>query len=177
MANLLKILKTFGNGTKPMYEILMVCTGNICRSPMAEGLLKHLLPPELKSQVNIRSAGTHGLHGHQAEPNAVAAMAHWGIDIGSHRARLLTYDMIRQADLILAMEKAHLEAIRGMSLFARPDARLLTHFGPSHLSSEIADPYGAPLEAYQECLQILRPCINGVIRWLAFEDPRLDEAP
>ena len=62
-----------------MNEILMICTGNICRSPMAEGLLRHLLPPQAQAQITVRSAGTHGLHGHQAEPNAIAAMAQWGI--------------------------------------------------------------------------------------------------
>lgn len=158
-----------------MYEILMVCTGNICRSPMAEGLLRHLLPPEVKAQVNVRSAGTHGLHGHQAAPHAVTAMAHWGIDIRPHRARMLTYDVMRKADLILTMENAHLHAVRRMSIFFKPNAKLLTQFGPAHLAPEIADPYGLSLAAYQECLKTLHPCIRGVIRWLMFDDPRLDE--
>lgn len=160
-----------------MYEILMVCTGNICRSPMAEGLLRHLLPPEVKPQVTVRSAGTYGLHGHQAEPNAVSAMAQWGIDISPHRARLLTRDLIRQADLILTMENAHLEAVRGLSLFSKPNAKLLSYFGSPDFEPEIGDPYGRPLKAYLKCLKTLHPCINGLIRWLIFDDPRLDEEP
>ncbi len=160
---------------KSTLEILIVCTGNICRSPMAEGLLRHLLPPDVKDQVTVRSAGTQGLHGHQAAPLAIEAIAQWGVDISAHRARMLTRDLVRQADLILAMEKDHLEAVLGMSLFSRPNAKLLTHFGPPYLEPEIADPYGQDLAAYQECLRIMHPCINGVIRWLTSEDPRLDE--
>jgi protein-tyrosine phosphatase len=171
----LKTLKTSVSMPKSKYEILMVCTGNICRSPMAEGLLRHLLPQEVKTQVSVRSAGTQGLHGHQAAEFALQAMTQWGIDISAHRARLLTRDLVRQADLILAMEQAHLEVVRGMSLFGKPNARLLTYFGPYNLEPEIADPYGYPLTAYEECLKIMHPCINGLIRWLVFDDPRLDE--
>jgi protein-tyrosine phosphatase len=140
---------------------------------MAEGLLRHLLPPQAQTQITVRSAGTHGLHGHQAEPNAIMAMAQWGIDISAHRARLLTRELIRQADLILAMETAHLEAVRGLSFFGRPNAKLLTQFGPPGMAPEIADPYGRPLEAYIACLKTLHPCIKGVIRWLVSDDSPL----
>lgn len=154
-----------------MYHILTVCTGNICRSPMAEGLLKHLLPPQIKNQITVSSAGTHGLHGHQASPLAVEALEAWGIDIKSHRARQISRDLVRRSNLILTMEKMHFDMVRSSLLFNKSRVKLLTHFGPSHMAPEVEDPYGQPLEAYQKCLKVLHPCINGVIRWLVSESP------
>lgn len=154
-----------------MYHILTVCTGNICRSPMAEGLLKHLLPQHFKDRITVGSAGTHGLHGHQPSPFAVEALQEWGIDIRNHRARQLNRDLVRRADLILTMEKMHLDMVCSYLLFNKSRVKLLTHFGPPYMEPEVEDPYGQPLKAYQECLKVLHPCINGVIRWLVNEGP------
>jgi len=84
-----------------MFEILMVCTGNICRSPMAAGLLRHMLPTDLENRIQVISAGTHAMHGHQAAPFAVQAMARQGIDISGHRARMIDRTLVRRASLIL----------------------------------------------------------------------------
>ena len=149
----------------------MVCTGNICRSPMAEGLLRHLLPQDIRDRIIVGSAGTHALHGNQPEPNALEALNQWGIDISEHRARRLSSDIVRHADLILAMEKAHLEAAQRMLLFNKSHVKMLTHFGPPYMEPEIEDPYGRPIEVYENCLKVMHPCINGVIRWLVTEGP------
>lgn len=145
-----------------MFEILMVCTGNICRSPMAAGLLRHLLPPNLQGRITVSSAGTHALHGHQAEPQAVAAMSRLGIDICDHRARHLTRDIVRRAGVILTMEKFQLDEVRRMLLWSKSHAKLLTDFGPFPEGTEVEDPYGGPLEAYLLCVQMLRPCIEAL---------------
>jgi len=80
-------------------KALLVCLGNICRSPMAEGLLKVALP-----NIQISSAGLTAMVGYGADPIAVEIMAERGIDISSHRARMLTESIIRDADLILVMD-------------------------------------------------------------------------
>ncbi len=144
----------------------MVCTGNICRSPMAAGLLRHRLPPALQGRVVVNSAGTHALHGHQAEPLAVKTMAAAGIDIRDHRARHITREMVRRADLILTMEQAHLETIQQMLGWNKDNAQLLMNFNPLADRPEIDDPYTGPLSAYRTCLQTLEPCIEGVIAHL-----------
>jgi len=118
------------NGGRVTYSILMVCTGNICRSPMAEGLLRQRLPDDLKPLVDVRSAGTHGLHGNHAEPLAVKAAAAHGADISGHRARILDAPMVRSTDLILAMEKYHLNKINDLLIFRCRHARLLGIFVP-----------------------------------------------
>jgi protein-tyrosine phosphatase len=149
-----------------MFEILMVCTGNICRSPMAAGLLRHLMPPDLNSRIQVVSAGTHALHGHQAAPHAVAAMARYGIDIKAHRARMIDRTLVRRAGLILTMEHQHLTAVRRMLLWSKSHAKLLTDFGPAIEGSEIPDPYGGPLESYLLCYQMMRPCIEDLVEEL-----------
>ena len=85
----------------------MVCTGNICRSPMAERLLA-AHAARLGASAEVASAGVRALVGHPAEPGAVAAMARRGIDLGDHVARSATPDLVDAADLVVTMEAAHL---------------------------------------------------------------------
>ncbi|MFZ1985721.1 MAG: low molecular weight protein-tyrosine-phosphatase [Desulfatitalea sp.] len=167
--------------TSEVFEILVVCTGNICRSPMAAGLLRHRLPPALRGRVTVGSAGTNALHGHQAEPHAVQTMARHGIDIRPHRARDLTRDLAQHADLILAMEHTHVESAQKMLLWHKSHAQLLTQFNPTADAAEIRDPYGHSIAAYEACFKTLEPCIDGVIaqlttRLLASADQGLSEA-
>ncbi len=152
-----------------MIHIIMVCSGNICRSPMAAALLRHLLPPHIKASVSVSSAGTHAMHGNHATERAVEVMAQLGIDLSNHRARQLTRNHIRQADLTLVMERVHLEIIKHTLWWGKSRVHLLTKFDPHSGEPDIQDPYGAPLEAYQACAQIIRPCVEGVIQWLVKE--------
>jgi len=144
----------------------MVCTGNICRSPMAAGLLSHYLPADLKAHIEVTSAGTHALHGHHAHEHAVAAMARIGIDISDHRARQITRDIARGTDLILVMEAVQADIVKRLLRWGGNKPRMISEFDSETPVSDIKDPYGDPLEAYQDCIQTLRPCINGLLLWL-----------
>jgi protein-tyrosine phosphatase len=150
-----------------MYSVLVVCTGNICRSPMAAGLLKGALPSDLKARVEVHSAGTHALHGNSATPEAVAAAAHFGVDISHHRARLLNKEMILSADLILAMEAHHVKTIKSAFLFNRTPVRLLGYFDAKGGPEEVDDPYGEPLEAYMQAARRILACLPGVLQEIA----------
>ena len=151
-----------------MFDILMVCTGNICRSPMAEGLLRHLLPTELKHHVRVSSAGTYAMHGNRAAPHAEAVMARSGIDISDHRARMVSPDLVRRADLSLAMAQEHLRTLRGMLLFGKSNVKLLTAFStdPDQRDRDVEDPYGGPMEMYQASLKVIQPAVEGLVEWL-----------
>jgi protein-tyrosine phosphatase len=149
-----------------MFKVLMVCTGNICRSPMAAGLLSHYLPVDLKSQVEVSSAGTHALHGDQAEPHAVRAMDKIGIDIRHHRARQVTREIARGSGLILTMEAAHVRKVSRLLGWRHSKPIMISEFNMQIPAHDIDDPYGGPLPAYEDCIHTLRPCIKGVIFWL-----------
>ena len=95
-----------------MTSILVVCTGNICRSPMAEGLLRVALGRRLGEDAPaVSSAGTMGLEGHAASPEGVEAARELGADIETHRARRLTVPMAEAADLLLCMATDHREIV------------------------------------------------------------------
>lgn len=145
------------------FSVLMVCTGNICRSPMAEGLLRQHLPEHLKDKVSVTSAGTHGLHGNRAEPLAIRAAAVHGADIRDHRARALDMKMVKAVDLVLAMEAFHIKQINRLFLFRCKNARLLRSFLTPPANSDIQDPYGQDYPAYEETAQSILDCLPGLI--------------
>jgi len=142
-------------------SILFLCTGNACRSPMAEGILKRLMKSR---DVVIRSAGTHAIEGLPPSENSVAVMKENGIDISRHKARSLTKKMLKESDLVLAMAPEHVDYIR--TFFPRyfDKVYLLKKFGRENRYIEdeaIHDPIGGDESVYRECYTILE---NEVIR-------------
>ncbi|WP_407354028.1 low molecular weight protein-tyrosine-phosphatase [Luteimonas sp. R10] len=127
-------------------HVLFVCTANICRSPTAEALLRHRLPGDA---VTATSAGLLALAGHPIDPRAEAALAARKLTAAGHVARQLTPALIAQADVVLAMEKRHLAALRALA----PDARDRTFLlGKWLRNAEIVDPYrGSDLDFERSC--------------------------
>jgi len=120
-------------------RLLIVCSGNICRSPIAAGLADRIAL-ERGIDLEIRSAGTVGLANLPAEPHAIAVCREQGIDISGHRSRALTTDLVAWADRILVMELRHAEAVTALD--AEAGARVVP-LGPLAGVPEIADPYGS----------------------------------
>ncbi len=96
-----------------MSTILVVCTGNICRSPIAEGFLRQLLQDRGIEGISVDSAGVSGLRGYPADPEAVRAAAEQEVDISNHRARRVNPAMIERADLVMAMTAEQRDAVIG----------------------------------------------------------------
>lgn len=136
-----------------IHKVLVVCTGNICRSPLAEAVLKPLLQPR---GITVESAGTHGV---------VAAPAHWqtealarqqGIDLSRHRAQALTPALMKSADLILALDQTH----RAWMLKAQPQlAGRIYKLGHWSGNADVEDPYGQPESVFLRVQEeIIRYC-------------------
>jgi protein-tyrosine phosphatase len=98
-----------------MASILVVCTGNICRSPIAEGFLRQILADRGIDGVEVDSAGVSGLDGYPAVPEAVSPLVERDVDISSHLARRLTRQMVESADLVVAMASEHRDAMARMA--------------------------------------------------------------
>ncbi len=138
-------------------HVLVVCVGNICRSPMAEALLRRELGRD--DDVTVESAGLGALVGHPASAHSIELMAGLGEDIRAHRARQIHPDMVREADLVLVMEAGHKRAIDD----ADPTARGKVYRLGEWQDRDIADPYRRPLAAYETALADIR---EGVDSWV-----------
>lgn len=121
-------------------SILVVCTGNICRSPLGERLLRKLLPDK-----KIDSAGVQALKNHSADESAIRVASRHDLSLEGHFGKQFTSALSRQYDLILAMDKTHIEQISRISPEARGKTML---FGYWINNKEIPDPYRKSEEAF-----------------------------
>ena len=132
-------------------HIFLVCTGNICRSPMAQGLLAHALSaqPEPLRNLKVVSAGVAARTGEPISENTVTALRKVGIDIASHRAQPLTQEMLDRATAILCMTESHRAMIEVQADPVPRHLFLFREFMPGAGDREIGDPYGGPLRVYE----------------------------
>ncbi len=136
-------------------RILTVCTGNICRSPAAEFLLRQRIE-DAGRLVEAGSAGIAALVDHPAEETTRALMQARGVDLSPHRASQLTLEHLRRAELVLVMEKHHRDAVLAMDPTARGKVFLLGHW----TRTEIPDPYRRGDAAHAEALRLIEAAIE-----------------
>ncbi|MBL6985403.1 MAG: low molecular weight phosphotyrosine protein phosphatase [Candidatus Thioglobus sp.] len=140
-------------------SVLMVCVGNICRSPMAEALLIDRLSDGKHANVNIASAGVGALVGHDADTTAKALMSEKNIDVTAHRARQLSAELLSEYDLILVMEKGHINAVHNIA----PSSKGKVHLLGKWSDFEISDPYMQSRREFELALELIE---RGIDEWV-----------
>ncbi|MBK3644781.1 MULTISPECIES: low molecular weight protein-tyrosine-phosphatase [Streptomyces] len=149
------------------YRVCFVCTGNICRSPMAESVFRaRVREAGLDDLVEVDSAGTGGWHeGDGADPRTVSVLRENGYD-GAHIARQFHASWFSRLDLVIALDAGHLKALRRLAPTPEDAAkvRLLRSYDPAAGDDlDVPDPYYGGMEGFEECLEMVEAASEGLL--------------
>ena len=176
-----KYMKIYGNLRNAMKKILFVCTGNTCRSPMAEGIFNHAVSrrEDLAGRFASFSAGLSADEGEPASENSIKVLRdEWGIDISEHRSRRLDGCDVEAACLVLAMTRGHKDALMSAFPIARQKTFTLKEYAlfagqrsccPQEYdyAFDIPDPYGGSLQVYKICAWEIKEAVGRLLEKLA----------
>ena len=147
-------------------SLLFICTGNICRSPTAEAVFRHLVKKDrLDEFIEIDSAGTGNWHiGHPPDTRTINAAATRGYDLRSLRARQLSKEDFQRFDYVIAMANEHLEAINAYQ--SKAHCHLLMEFAATSSSREVPDPYYGDIDSFDHVLDLIEGGTAGLLAHL-----------
>jgi protein-tyrosine phosphatase len=149
-------------GEPKTYNLLFVCTGNTCRSPLAAAISKRAIAGRGWSHVQVRSAGIASGPGAPASEGAIEVAAEHEIDLSGHASQPLTAQLLAWADLVLAMSASHLAAVADMG--AGDKAALITEFMVNgEAGGPIEDPFGGDVEQYRDTYRQLERAIAALL--------------
>ena len=158
-------------------NILFVCTGNSCRSVMAEGMFRELVSGQA-DQFHVGSAGVSALDGYPASQETIKVMKEENIDVSAHRSRHLTAAMVRTADRIFVMEQAHKDLILQSWPEAGEKTHLLNEYAPDAKQRsqeiDIPDPIRMPDDFYHNVFRVIRDCVRQIAEEMGVNQPKED---
>ena len=152
-----------------MIRVLFVCLGNICRSPMAQGLfVKRLHEHGLAERVRVDSAGTHAYHiGHPPDPRAQETVQQVGVDITAQRARQIIGEDLDAFDYVLVMDEDNLARVQGLATGDhRAEIRLFLDFAEDRAEQSVPDPYYGGIHGFEQVQDLIEHASEGLIAHL-----------
>ena len=157
-------------------SVLVVCTGNICRSPTGEGVLRHLAEKRgLADRVAVRSAGTHDYHvGESPDARSMKHASRRGYDLSSQRAMQVSRQHFHEFDYILAMDRGHLRQLKAIApAGARARLGMFLDASARWKGEDVPDPYYGGAEGFENVLDMVEDAAKG---WLDIIEAELDPA-
>lgn len=153
----------------PPFRIAVVCLGNICRSPMADVVLRERIDDAgLAEKVAVESFGTGGWHrGNPMDTRAAATLTRAGYDATNHRARQITASQLSDFDLVLAMDGDNLSDLLRMSSGSTTDIRLFRDFDLTNAGADVPDPYYGGADGFEEVLAMVERTATGLVARLS----------
>lgn len=153
---------------EPELQVLMVCLGNICRSPTAEAVLRHkLAKAELGARIAVSSAGTHGERGSAPDARSIAAAARRGYDLTGIRSRRVTAQDFERHQVVLAMDRENLEHLQDRCPeLLRQRLGLLLEHAPACGLHEVPDPYYGGPAGFDRVLDLVESACDGLVEVL-----------
>ena len=149
-----------------MKSVLFVCTGNTCRSPLAEAIFRAMTQD--RTDYLVRSAGVGAYSGQPASRHSIALARERGLDLSGHRSKALTIDLVEDATHIFALGRGHRVSILQDFPEAEDKLYLLTEFAADDRlrGRDIADPFGGDLEDYRQMMQHLDKCLPSLLAYI-----------
>lgn len=152
-------------------KVLLVCTGNTCRSPMAEAILRRIVAERGLDRVEVASAGVGAFEGSPASEGAYLVAIEHGLDLSAHRARTVTRELLAQADLVLTMSAGHAARVAALGAAGKV-FRLGDYAGRAPAEADVPDPFGGDLEEYRATFACLADLLEDAVARLAAEPSR-----
>ena len=141
-------------------RVLFICTGNTCRSPMAEGYFQSLVDRDGANDIEVLSAGTFAGDGEPASSHSLLSMRKMGIDISNHHSTALSRELLDSADIIVTMTESHKTHVGSLSPKALAKTRLMGELSSD--KKDVSDPFGGDADIYDSCIQSMIPSLNAL---------------
>lgn len=149
-----------------MVRVLFVCMGNICRSPLAQGVFEDVMRRAgLEGEIEVDSAGTGDWHvGHPPDPRAQESAKHRGLDLGSQRARQVTSHDCAAFDYVLTMDEDNYQVVSGLCHGGEAEVRPFLDYAPDNPVTEVPDPYFGDAGGFEHALDLIEEAAEGLLR-------------